>query len=237
MQTHQRKAGQVMIKTNRLLPVLLAMASAAVRARWGFVRVILTMTGRACRLELLGLRVALVAGHAAKVRVRAPQGKLRLPGMIELRLTPGFRRVTVIAPGPVSAVVGVVAAMTVDAGLAVRLLEVVSRVTGAAGQARVTLGQREAGLPLVVERLFLPRRGVVAGLAIRPALPLMPVVDPMTGDAGRWRILVTLAGMAQNALDPRMSARQRIGGVARLCVVKMGFLPGSDHVATGTVLA
>lgn len=165
------------------------------------MRVIPAMTGHAGPLEFLLLRHALVTGHATKVGMGAVQREFCLLRVIELHLVPGFGRMAGLALDPVPALVSVVTSMAIDARLAFGLLEVVPGMAGHAGEAPMASRQGKAGFLQMIERPLLPGDRGMARLAVRPALALVHVVDPVARDAGRGRVLVALPGVAETAFD------------------------------------
>lgn len=105
-----------------------------------------------------------------------------------------------------------------------------------AGELRMACRQRETGFLGMIESLLFPRGRPMTAFTGRTALPLMCVIDPVAGDAGRGRVLVTLPGVTQATFNFVMRTSQRVSLLGCLGVIEFDFLPGHHVMAVAALL-
>ena len=110
----QRKSRYVVIERGGLAPCGVLVALLAARTKLALMRIVLLVTGHACRREFFGERAS-VAGVALDFDVSAPQRKRRLV-VIESHGLPPSLIVTSLAFGAVAAAMDILYLVTPDAG-------------------------------------------------------------------------------------------------------------------------
>ena len=113
--TNERERGQVVVETNLFVPVLLAVTGLAFSAQLLFMHILVLVAGQAFLRRLVPRLAGPVARLATGSAVRAPQGKIRLPIMIELGLQPALRIMALVTSLAVAALVHIVQLVAADA--------------------------------------------------------------------------------------------------------------------------
>lgn len=197
MQAYQREARHVVFETNRLAPARLVMTAAALAAGLAGMDIIGAMAVRACPVSLLLVHDTAVTGITAQVFVTAPQGKLRLSVVIELRLFPIARRMTGVAVLAETAIVVIITTVAGDAPGIYLPAEIAAAMTGIARHLPVPAGQRVVCFRVMVESYLFPFAFPMTVITDLPVFSAMDVVEAVAGITFLRRILV---------LSPRVTA-------------------------------
>ena len=104
-----------MIKQNVLSPALFIVTVVALLALLSLVNVDIGVTGQALRLHAVFVQRTAVARVAGELRVCSGQLEIRITQVVEMCLLPRKFRVAVGARFAIIAIVGIVAAMTIQA--------------------------------------------------------------------------------------------------------------------------
>ena len=212
-----------MIETN-LGPAAAGVAGFASFAEMAFVIVVLEVAGNTCHIELIGERVFAVAAIAILFGMLAVQHEIRIAIVIEARVVPAFRAVTVAAIVAATALVCIVLGMAVVA-LGRCILEGVVLMAVQAGGLQVFANQRITSR-FMIEFDVLPfhrRMTIAARLAKRAAVRIVFFVTRVAVVRGVAVLLVS--GVARGAFIFGVFAEQR---KVREIVIEVGFVELHD---------
>lgn len=165
------------------------------------------------------------------IRVCAEQGETRQVVIEARRVGPCGFVVTIGALVSERRLVSIVVAMTVDALLARFLLENGLDMAVETGNRFVRTMQGIVGVLVVVKMPLVPGRGRMAGIAVRPVMPVMIVILTVAGDTGHVHgidIVERVVAVAVIAAQLGVTAIEREVGIAR--VIEARVLPVSRAV-------
>jgi len=212
-----------MIEAN-VCPAAAGVAGFASFAEVAFVIVVLEVAGNTCHIEFIGERVLSVAAIAVLFGMLAVEHEIRIAIVIEARVVPAFRAVTVAAFVAATALMCVILGMAVVA-LGRRVLERIVLMAIKAGRLQVFANQRITGR-FMIEFDVLPfhrRMTIAARLAKRAAVRIVFFVTRVTVVRGVAVLLVS--SVARGALIFGVFAEQR---KVREIVIEVGFVELHD---------
>lgn len=154
VQAGQRKRAEIMIEPDRRQPACLRVAIVAAGSQLPDVGVVDRMAAAAGFGNILD-----ACGFVATAAVQAVMSfdeREAGSSVIEHRILPSSRLVTVAACIPVSSLVVIVNAVTVNTAVVERIFEVLATVAGATFQAGVRIGERKSGFGRVIETNTAP---------------------------------------------------------------------------------
>ncbi len=158
-------------------PVENSVAAAAVVTETAFVNVVPTMAGATAAVAAVAKIRCAVTGVASDAFMTTDQPKTGDHKVIESRILPGCRTVTIRTLAAVSPFMNVIRLMAGNAGTS-NLGKVVLHMAGVAGNAHVPADERKASAA-VIECRVMPAGIAVACCAVVPQLSLMYIVQPM----------------------------------------------------------
>ena len=222
MLSDERKGRGIVIDLHRF-PVFSRVASLAAFAEFSLMRILASVAGNAAHVEFVFVQITLMATDAGYAAMRAQQRKFGQACMIETGGLPGFGIVAGSALDAVPALVGIVLAMAVDAGLGRIVVFVRSGMATQTGRLLVLSDQGKTGFGMVESARRLPRLRLVAALAVGTERTGMPVIGLVAADARLRRATVDVGRlMASGTVGLQMPSQQRISGFA---VVETRFAP------------
>lgn len=216
------------------LPGILSVAVAAHLTQLAFMRIVAAMTILALLSGLPLVHGSRMACGALDFAVRAAQRELGRLIMVEQAVLPVGGVMTVAAGLAVAALVAVICAMAIDAGLAgVAKMRWVRMATGARCLG-MTTDQRKLGLAMVEARRAGPAQAVVAGRTIDAQGATMGIVLAVASSAILWRRAVVALGLVTVlAIHLTVGVQQR---KARLAVIEARGGPAVFRMAIVTAL-
>lgn len=189
-------------------PAAAVVAGFASFAEVAFVVVVLQVAGDTCHIKFIGERVLAVAAIAVLFGMLAVQHEIRIAIVIEARVVPAFRAVTVAAIVAATALVCIVLGMAVVA-LGRRVLEGIVLMAVQASGLQVFANQRITGR-IMIEFDVLPlhrRMTIATHFAKRSAMRIVFFVTRVA-IAGRVAVLFVF-GVARGAIVFGVFAEQR----------------------------
>lgn len=232
---YEREARLPMVEAHIFFPSRLAVALLALVALLASMRIVASVTGHACHIELHLARGLHVTRRTGLARMGATQRKARLACVIEASLPPITLVVAILAGHTVAPLVRTRVFVTMarealgwQAHLARRL-----NVTRAALDSAMTPAKWKPGAGVIKPCRTPPDRAVTFS-AIRAQTAAMRIIRLVAVHATRRRSVVALAGVTGHAARRQMRALQR---KARVGVIKADLLPifvGMTTAATNT---
>lgn len=205
MLADQRKIRQVMVETQIFIPRLLAMTVLALPAQFLFMHILVPVTGQTVGWRLVPRFSRLMAGFTTGLPMRAAQGEIGFPVMIEVRLQPTLfivALVTALAIGTFVHIIQLVTCQALARLSPLRLVTVnldllITLVTSMASYLAVLSPETEASQAIMIESSLTPLLLAVAVLAALSKTAAVYILDGMTGNTLGRRILVAVADMTQ----------------------------------------
>ena len=221
---------QAVVETHGTFPGRGTVTGGAVGSQLADMRVIRPMAVDTGRSEPGLPWRQLVAGCADDAAMRSGQREPGLSVVVERRRLPAGRLVTLLADGPVAALVNVVGGVTAGAiGRPRRFARRSGAVTGSARQGGMPAGEAKSGSAVIKPGNFPGARSVTIG-ARGPEAAGMNILVPVAPDAGWRRTSITALGVTAVAGRTRMGSTKRKAGPV---VVEARRLPGNRPVTVG----
>jgi hypothetical protein len=195
----ERKAGQVVIEKDLVVPCLCIVAGGAILTLPALVDIVRPMAIDALGGFEIGHVGTAMTGTADEIAMPAIEREFGVLGMIEIDRLPALRGVATLAVCPVATLVLVVFPMTgITRGLG---LYPIGRLdmTGIAGGLLVPPGERILGIHVMPEAQFVPTLTGMAVVALLGIVAIVHIVDQMTGVTLLRGVLVAFIRMTEFA--------------------------------------
>ena len=207
VQPDQGKSCQIVVEPSHLSPCLLRMTLQTVVGKLASVRVVYGMA-RTTTIGYRAHRRCFVTGGTIQFRVRVDQGESRAI-VIEGRIRPEERSMTVVALLTVSTLMLVFAAVAVDAAIFEHVFEVLSTMAVITLQSGVRIFQWKICFGMI-ESNAAPRRSRVAVLTSAAVRTGMYVIDCVTTCAARWSLGKQIVSVTVTTGHKTVISRQSI---------------------------
>ena len=210
-------------------PVFRGVAALAAFAEFPLVRILAAVAGNAAHVEFVFVQITFMATGTCRTAMGAQQRKFSQPGMIETGGLPGFGIVAGGALDAVPALVGIILAMAVDAGLGRVVVFVRRGMATQTGRLLMFSDQRKTGSGMIESTRRFPRLRLVAALAVGTKRAGMPVIGLVAADAGFRCATVDIGRLvASGTFGLQMPSQQRISGFT---VIESRFTPAGFNMA------
>ena len=213
MNADQRKAGDVVLKEDPLIPGVFIVAITTVFPQFLFVHVDCLVTVIAGDIfQGIHSRSAM-AGGADQILMLSPEGERSVFVMVETGLPPALHVMALLTLLTITPLVLVILFVTGKTALLQLLGEWPLGMTGIALDRLMSPFQRKLGVFAVIKNQLFPIMTVVTLFALLFIASVVHVVDQVTAITILRRILVMLIGVAELTVDLLVTTDQLVFGV------------------------